>query len=118
MGTIVTYTASLRTRRTDYTVNSKNSQACQEYYNNTYNYVGIVDFPGMNLTNKVITALIFDISSESRLWGQQHQNGILAEICIPGSLQGRRHWRGLCGRSAGHHPGLLLWESDLPQHHG
>ena len=69
MGTIVTYTASLRTRRTDYTVNSKNSQACQEYYNNTYNYVGIVHFPGMNLTNKVITALIFDITSEKAGYG-------------------------------------------------
>ena len=69
MGTIVTYTASLCTRRTDYSVNSKNGQACQEFYNNTYNYVGVVHFPGLCLTNKVITALIFDIKSEKAGYG-------------------------------------------------
>ena len=69
MGTITSYTASLCTRRYDYTVNSKNSQACQEYYNNTYNYVGIIHFPGLNLANKVITALSFDIVSEKAGYG-------------------------------------------------
>lgn len=58
MAKVVSYTASLRTRRYDYTANSKSSQACQEYYNNNYNYVGIVHFPGMNLTNKVITSIV------------------------------------------------------------
>ena len=64
MSPIVTYTASLCTRRSDYSVNSKNGQACQEYYTNNYNYVGIIHFPGLNLTNKVINALIFDIKSD------------------------------------------------------
>lgn len=69
MSTIVTYTASLCTRRTDYSVNTKNGQACQEYYTNSYNYVGIIHFPGMNLTNKVINALIFDIKSDKAGYG-------------------------------------------------
>ena len=69
MSTIVTYTASLCTRRSDYSVNSKNGQACQEYYTNNYNYVGIIHFPGLNLTNKVINALIFDIKSDKAGYG-------------------------------------------------
>ena len=69
MSTIVTYTAALCPRRTDYSVNTKNGQACQEYYNNSYNYVGIIHFPGMNLTNKVINALIFDIKSDKAGYG-------------------------------------------------
>ena len=72
MSTIVTYTASLCTRRTDYSVNTKNGQACQEYYANSYNYVGIIHFPGMNLTNKVINALIFDIKSDKAGYGASH----------------------------------------------
>ena len=69
MSTTVTYTASLRTRRTDYSVNSKNSQACQEFYNNSYNYVGIVHFPGMNLANKIITGIVLDINSDKAGYG-------------------------------------------------
>ena len=69
MSTIVTYTVSLCTRRSDYSVNSKNGQACQEYYTNNYNYVGIIHFPGLNLTNKVINALIFDIKSDKAGYG-------------------------------------------------
>lgn len=69
MSTVVSYTASLRTRRADYSVNSKNSQACQEFYDNTYNYVGIVHFPGMNLANKLITSIVLNIYSEKAGYG-------------------------------------------------
>ena len=36
-----TYTASLITRKTSSSSNAKTGYACQEYYTNTYNYVGI-----------------------------------------------------------------------------
>ncbi len=69
MATVVSYTASLRTRRTDYTSNSKNGQAGQEYYTNSYNYVGIIHFPGMNLANKVITGIVLDVLSDKAGYG-------------------------------------------------
>ena len=69
MSTVVSYTASLRTRRADYSVNSKNSQASQEFYDHSYNYVGIIHFPGMNLANKLITSIVLDIYSEKAGYG-------------------------------------------------
>ena len=47
MATTVTYSASMRTRKTNSASNAKSSAASQEYYENTYNYVGIVHFAGM-----------------------------------------------------------------------
>ena len=47
MATTVSYSASMRTRKTNSASNAKSSAASQEYYENTYNYVGIVHFAGM-----------------------------------------------------------------------
>ena len=54
MANTVTYSASMRTRKTNSASNAKSSAASQEYYENTYNYVGIVHFAGMALSGKVI----------------------------------------------------------------
>ena len=61
-----TYTASLITRKTSSSSNAKTGYACQEYYTNTYNYVGIICFSGMALTNKVITGISITAVSASR----------------------------------------------------
>ena len=53
MATTVSYTASMRTRRTNSSSNASSSHASQEYYTNDYNNVGIVCFSGMSLANKV-----------------------------------------------------------------
>ena len=47
MATTVSYSASMRTRKTNSASNAKSSAASQEYYENTYNYVGVVHFAGM-----------------------------------------------------------------------
>ena len=57
MATTVSYSASMRTRKTNSASNAKSSAASQEYYENTYNYVGIVHFAGMALSGKVITGI-------------------------------------------------------------
>ena len=45
-----TYSASLITRKTSSSSNAKTGYACQEFYSNTYNYVGIICFSAMALT--------------------------------------------------------------------
>ena len=52
MATTVSYSASMRTRKTNSASNVKSNVACQEYYENTYNYVGIVHFSGMALSGR------------------------------------------------------------------
>ena len=61
MATTVSYSASMRTRKTNSASNAKGSAASQEYYENTYNYVGIVHFAGMALSGKVITGITLRI---------------------------------------------------------
>lgn len=56
MAKTVSYSASLVTRKTNSSSNTKSDRASQEFYENTYNYVGIIHFSGMNLANKVIRA--------------------------------------------------------------
>lgn len=48
MATTVSYEASLRTRKSNSSSNAKSSAACQEFYTNDYNYVGIVHFAGLS----------------------------------------------------------------------
>ena len=63
MATTVAYAASLVTRKTTSSSNAKTNYACQEFYENSYNYVGIICFSGMNLTNKVITDIWLTIDT-------------------------------------------------------
>ncbi len=56
MAATATYSASMRTRKTSSSGNAKSAVACQEYYDDSYNYVGIVHFSGMALSGKVITS--------------------------------------------------------------
>ena len=51
----------MRTRKSNSSSNYISTDASQEYYENTYNFVGILCFSGMNLTNKVITGISFTI---------------------------------------------------------
>lgn len=54
MATTVSYSASLCTRHYNSSSNAKNGYASQEFYDSSYNNVGIISFVGMNLANKVI----------------------------------------------------------------
>lgn len=63
MATTVSYAASLCTRKYTSSSNAKSSAACQEFYDSSYNYVGIISFSGMNLANKVITSIWLDIDA-------------------------------------------------------
>ena len=69
MATTLAYIASLCTRKYTSSVNAKNDVACQEFYDSSYNYVGIVSFPGLNLVNKVITEIWLDIDAEKAGYG-------------------------------------------------
>ena len=69
MATTVSYAASLRTRKYTSSSNAKTNVACQEFYDSSYNYVGIIHFSGMNLTNKVITGIWLDIDADKAGYG-------------------------------------------------
>ena len=69
MATTVAYSASMCTRKTNSSSNAKNGVACQEFYDSSYNYVGIVCFPGMNLANKVITSIWLSIDAARAGYG-------------------------------------------------
>ncbi len=69
MATTVSYAASMCTRKTNSSSNAKNGVACQEFYDSSYNYVGVVCFSGMNLANKVITSIWLDIDAASAGYG-------------------------------------------------
>ena len=69
MATTVAYAASLVTRKTGSSSNAKNNLACQEFYENSYNYVGIICFSGMNLANKVITDIWLTIDAAKAGYG-------------------------------------------------
>ena len=72
MTTTVSFSASMRTRKSNSSSNSKSSQACQEFYTSGYNYVGILHFSGLNLQNKVITAVSLAVYSEKAGYGAGH----------------------------------------------
>lgn len=69
MATTLAYIASLCTRKYTSSANVKNDVACQEFYDSSYNYVGIISFPGLNLANKVITEIWLDIDAEKAGYG-------------------------------------------------
>ena len=69
MATTVSYTASMCTRKTGSSSNAKNGIACQEFYDSSYNYVGILCFSGMNLSGKVITGISLTIEAAKAGYG-------------------------------------------------
>ena len=69
MATTLAYIASLCTRKYTSSANAKNDVACQEFYDSSYNYVGVISFPGLNLENKVITEIWLDIDAEKAGYG-------------------------------------------------
>ncbi|HNX05852.1 MAG TPA: hypothetical protein PKI32_10145, partial [Opitutales bacterium] len=69
MATTVTVSASMRTRKTNSSTNTLSSAASQEFYTDTYNYVGIVNFPGLDLTNKVISEIKLKVTAAEAGFG-------------------------------------------------
>ena len=67
-----TYSASLRTRKTSSSANAKSDRACQEFYSDDYNYVGIIHFSGMSLKNKVITGIKLTVTAAQSGYGAGH----------------------------------------------
>lgn len=59
----------MRTRKTNSSSNYKSSAASQEFYTDDYNFVGIVNFPGLNLTNKVITQIKLKVAAAEAGYG-------------------------------------------------
>ena len=91
MATSVAYAASMCTRKTNSSSNAKSGSACQEYYESSYNYVGIISFSGMNLANKVITGIWLTIEAAKAGYGAgstktvylrkaNYQNGIASGV--------------------------------------
>ena len=91
MATTVSYAASLCTRKYTSSANAKSSAACREFYDSSYNYVGIISFSGMNLANKVIIGIWLDIDAAKAGYGAgstktvflrkaNYQNGIASGI--------------------------------------
>ncbi|MBE5774043.1 MAG: hypothetical protein E7337_08930 [Clostridiales bacterium] len=68
----VSYSASLRTRKTNSSSDAKSDRACQEFYSDDYNYVGIIHFSGMDLRNKIITGVSIKATSASAGYGASH----------------------------------------------
>ena len=91
MASTVSYAASLCTRHTNSSSNAKNGYASQEFYDSSYNNVGIISFVGMNLANKVITGIWLDIDASKAGYGAgstktvflrkaNYQNGIQSGV--------------------------------------
>ena len=91
MASTVAYAASLCTRKTNSSANAKSGSACQEFYDSSYNYVGIISFSGMNLANKVITGIWLTIDASKAGYGASstktvylrkanYQNGIASGV--------------------------------------
>lgn len=67
-----TYSASLITRKKTSSSNAKSGYACQEFYDSSYNYVGVSCFSGMALANKVITGISISAMSQAAGYGASH----------------------------------------------
>lgn len=91
MASTVSYSASLCTRHYNSSSNAKNGYASQEFYDSSYNNVGIISFVGMNLANKVITSIWLDIDASKAGYGAgstktvflrkaNYQNGIASGV--------------------------------------
>ncbi len=69
MATTVSFSASMRTRKTNESSNYKSSSASQEFYSSGTNYVGIVHFSGLSLLNKIIIGLTLRVTSAEAGFG-------------------------------------------------
>ena len=69
MATTVSYTASLKTRKDTSSSNAKSGIAGQEFYSSSENFVGIICFSGMNLSNKVIMGISLTTQSKAAGYG-------------------------------------------------
>ena len=69
MASTVAYAASMCTRKTNSSSNAKSGVACQEFYDSSYNYVGVICFSGMNLSGKVITGIWLTIDAARAGYG-------------------------------------------------
>ena len=69
MSSTATYTAAMRTRKDTSTSNYIPTAAAQEFYEASSNFVGIVSFPNMSLTNKVITQITLRVESAEAGYG-------------------------------------------------
>jgi hypothetical protein len=69
MATTVSYSASMRTRKSNSASNYKATAASQEFYTSDYNFVGIVHFSGLSLLNKIITGLTLRVTSAEAGFG-------------------------------------------------
>ena len=72
MSTTVSYAASMVTRLAASSSNYKASDASQEFYDSTQPLVGVLSFSGMNLANKVITAIQLTITAAKAGYGASH----------------------------------------------
>lgn len=70
------FSASLRTRKASNSANAKSDRACQEFYTDDYNYVGIIHFSGMSLKNKVITGIALTITAAQSGYGAGHSKTV------------------------------------------
>ena len=69
MALTATYTASLRTLSYTAMGTVGSSAATQEYYTQEANRIGLLHFPGMDMTNKVILGIQFTITAASAGYG-------------------------------------------------
>ena len=76
MATTVSYSASLRARKTSSSSNARSDAACQEFYTSGNNMVGIVHFSGMSLTNKVITGISITVTADKAGYGASHSKTV------------------------------------------
>ena len=66
------FTATMRTKKYNSSANAKTSAAAQEFYESSYNYVGIMCFSGMHLTGKIITGITLTVSAQQAGYGAGH----------------------------------------------
>lgn len=76
MSLTATYTASLRTLSYTATGVVESSEATQEYYTQAANRVGLLHFPGMNMTNKVIQGVQITATASRAGYGLGHDKTV------------------------------------------
>ena len=96
-----TYSASLITRKTSSSSNAKTGYACQEFYANTYNYVGVICFSGMSLTNKVITGISITAVSQQAGYGAGHTKTVYVRKSNYQNTSAGATGSGYCGDALG-----------------
>ena len=96
-----TYSASMITRKATSSSNAKSGYACQEYYTNTYNYVGVLCFSGMVLTNKVITGISITAVSGKAGYGAGHTKTVYVRKSKYQSTSASATGVGYCGDALG-----------------